>query len=89
MKLTLNTYRNLLRRIIYLAKKDYFCKQNLIRYTNCILTRVVSEDIIERKKNLLIEVGTIIQHTLENMRYKLNHQTIYSKLYHDGEATVN
>ena len=27
-KLTFNTYRNLLRRIIYLAKKDYLCKRN-------------------------------------------------------------
>ena len=27
-KLTFNTYRNSLRRIIYLTKKDYFCKQN-------------------------------------------------------------
>ena len=29
------------------------------------------------------------QHTLENMRYDLNQQNIYSKLYHNGEATVN
>ena len=36
-----------------------------------------------------IEVETINQQTLENMRYDLNQQNIYSKLYHNGEATVN
>ena len=38
---------------------------------------------------LLIEVETINQHKLEIMRYDLNQQNIYSKLYHDGVATVN
>ena len=42
-----------------------------------------------KNTNLLIEVETINQHTLENMRYDLNQQNIYSKLYHNGEATVN
>ena len=32
---------------------------------------------------------TINQHTLENMLYDLNQQNIYSKLYHNSEATVN
>ena len=68
-------------------------------HTNCILTRVVSDhqmtccmlskNTIEKNTNLLIEVETINQHTLENMRYDLNQQNIYSKLYHNGEATVN
>ena len=49
---------------------------------------MLSKNTIE-KKNLLIEVETINQHTLENMRYDLNQQNIYSKLYHNGEATVN
>ena len=39
--------------------------------------------------NRLIEVETINQHTLKNMQYELNQQNTYSKLYHDGEATVN
>ena len=42
-----------------------------------------------KNTNLLIEVETINQHTLENKRYDLNQQNIYSKLYHNGEATVN
>ena len=42
-----------------------------------------------KNTNLLIEVETINHHTLENMRYDLNLQNIYSKLYHNGEATVN
>ena len=68
-------------------------------HTNCILTRVVSDhqmtccmlskNTIEKNTNLLIEVETINQHTLENMRFDLNQQNIYSKLYHNGEATVN
>ena len=33
-----------------------------------------------RRKNMLIEV--------ENVQYELNQQNIYSKLYHDGEATT-
>ena len=68
-------------------------------HTNCILTRVVSDhqmtccmlsrNTIEENTNLLIEVETINQHTLVNMGYDLNHQNIYSTLYHNGEATVN
>ena len=50
---------------------------------------MLSKNTIEKNKNLLIEVETINQHTLENMRYDLNQQNIYSKLYHNGEATVN
>ena len=42
-----------------------------------------------KNTNLLIVVETINQHTLENMRYDLNQQNIYSKLYHNGDATVN
>ena len=42
-----------------------------------------------KNTNMPIEVETINQHTLENMRYDLNQQNIYSKLYHNGEATVN
>ena len=69
-------------------------------HTNCILTRVVSYHQMtccmlskntteEKNTNLLIEVETINQHTLENMLYDLNRKNIYSKLYHNGEATVN
>ena len=50
---------------------------------------MLSKNTIEKNTNLLIEVETINQHTLENMRYDLNQQNIYSKLYHNGEATVN
>ena len=39
------------------------------------------------RKNTNLE--TINQHTLKNMRYDLNQQNIYSKLYHNGKATVN
>ena len=86
--------------IIYnlLAYCFIFTNNSDQHHTNCILTRVVSDhqmtccmlskNTIE-KKNLLIEVETINQHTLENMRYDLNQQNIYSKLYHNGEATVN
>ena len=44
---------------------------------------------LTKNTNMLIEVETINQHTLENMRYGLNQQNIYSNLYHNGEATVN
>ena len=43
----------------------------------------------KRHTNLLIEVETINQYTLENIIYDLNQQNIYSKLYHNGETTVN
>ena len=55
-------------------------------HTNCILTMVVSDhqmtfcilsnNIKENNANLLIEIETINQHTLENMRYELNQQNI-------------
>ena len=69
---------------------NIFANNSDQHHTNCILTRVVSDhqmtccllskNTIEKTTNLLIEVETINQHTLEN---------IYSKLYHNGEATVN
>ena len=49
---------------------------------------MLSKNTIEKNTNLLIEAETINQHTLENMRYDLNQQNIYSKLYHNGEATT-
>ena len=53
------------------------------------MMHVIQEHYRKPPTNLLSEVETINQHTLENMRYDLNQQNIYSKLYHNGEATVN
>ena len=53
--------------------------------TCCMLCK----NTVEKNTNLLIEVKTINQHTLEIMRYDFNQQNIYSKLYHNGETTVN
>ena len=49
---------------------------------------MLSKNTIEKHTNLLLDVETINHHTLENMRYDLNQQNIYSKLYHNGEATA-
>ena len=53
------------------------------------MLHAIQEHYRKNPTNLLIEVETINQHTLENLRYDLNQQNIYSKLYHNGEATVN
>ena len=53
------------------------------------MLHAIQEHYRKKNTNLLIEVETINQHTLKDMRYDLNQLTIYSKLYHNGEATVN
>ena len=50
---------------------------------------MLSKNTIENNTNLLIEIETINQYTLENMRNELNQKNIYSKLNHSGDATVN
>ena len=72
------------------GKKSPFCHRTTRVVSDHQMTcYMLSKNTIEKNTNLLIEVETINQHTLDNMRYGLNQQNIYYKLYHNGEATVN